>query len=114
MYRKEQMAIEKFLDKQRLQDPEYLMPESMRERLAEIDQFMARTTSGALNVQKALDAAQAAVPTEVLEQQLKHELALAAVSFTAEDWRMAVARFTAVNWALLDAVRAEQQKGATA
>lgn len=83
---KQQRAIEREVEAARAGDPGYVMTERQRELLAEVDVFLGRTTTGALNVQRALDAAVQSVPTEVLRAELHHELLQAAHSWSDEEW----------------------------
>lgn len=86
MYLGQQRAVEDRVAAKRAADPGYLLSEEERELLAEVDVFLGRTTTGALNVQRALDAAVQSVPTEVLRAELHHELLQAAHSWSDEEW----------------------------
>jgi hypothetical protein len=98
IYRDEQERIVDVVAAERRKDPAYLMSDDIRSRCSEIDQFLARTTQGALMIQKALDSALGTSATEDIEHQLKIEFTRAARTFSADDWD------------LLDRIRAEQKR----
>jgi hypothetical protein len=103
MYRAEQLAIEAVL-RERAGQPmsaldmdrvrsglEQLSDSDLRARIEAIDVFLARTTRGALDVQRALREATEAVPEDRLRATLRAELLRAVPTYTDDEWAAALA-----------------------
>ncbi len=99
LLRDEQRAITVHVAARRGDDPTWLMPREMIERAEMIANFLVRVPHAVARNQAMLDEAEQSVPTAQLEAQLRHELVLAASSYTEDDWR------------LLDEARAKRQPG---
>lgn len=64
----------------------WLMPEDMRKELAEISQFLSKSSSALVQVHDANTKVTAGLSTELLEAQLRSEFVMAAKTFSEEEW----------------------------
>jgi len=91
VYRKAQTSLLRRLERQG-NNPEWVMPATVREELEVIDAFLSRATKSMLELKAATAEANAALDTEALTAQLKEEFMRSMKTWDDEDWSV-VERF---------------------
>ena len=85
IYRLSQSALLRRIERQ-LQNPEWVMPKTVREEMESLDGFLAKATRSMLELKAATSEAKAGLDTDALTAQLKAEFLRSVSTWDAEDW----------------------------
>jgi hypothetical protein len=108
LYRDEQSAIRRRLQRSREENAEHEMSAIDAEKLSNINTFLAKATQAMLDLNDARDTLRQSTPTDVLLEQLRHEFAAAAKSFTADELVLLGRNLRREAFDVLDRVRIER------